>query len=564
MPKLTRRVLLSATATGTLTLPACTTPNFLRSSRNIGEVRFIHGVASGDPLHDRIILWTRVTPDDKSAKVEVGYEVIDATTGLIATSGAVFTDASRDFTVKVDATGLNAATPYTYKFTVLNSDAEVVSPIGRTRTTALSGDAPVRIAVVSCSNWQFGFFNAYQSIAEEEPLDAIVHLGDYLYEYGIDGYGGETAKALNRKHDPEYEIVTLSDYRRRHAQYRSDVSAQSAHAAAPWICTWDDHESTNNSYRTGAENHDPDQGEGSWSDRKQVAIQAYFEWMPIREPKGNLRSAAWRSFTFGDVATLHALESRLTGRSEELSWAEAIGDATDPEDISNRVQDYVPKVLAPERTLLGKEQEDWLANELSASSGSGKTWQILANQVIMARVKLPNLTRTLSPETIGKQIEYVQNMIGFSALGMPMNLDAWDGFPAARDRLYAAAKSANARLITLTGDTHEAWANNLHDATGEQRGVEFGCTSVTSPGTDAYVKDISNLGERMAAANSEVIWNKPEGHGYTIVTFTDKSALAEYREVSTVLEERSTTKTVARFTTRRTSNSLTPLAKHLT
>lgn len=562
MPKLTRRGLLGAAATGALTLPACTTPNFLRRHRNIGAARFDHGVASGDPLSDRIILWTRVTPDDPKARVEVGYEVIDATTGLVASRGEVYTDASRDFTVKVDAKGLSPATPYTYKFTVLNADAEVVSPIGRTRTTAISGDAPVRIAVVSCSNWQFGYFNAYQSIAEEEPLDAIVHLGDYIYEYGTDGYGGETAEALNRKHDPVHEIVSLSDYRKRHAQYRSDTATQSAHAAAPWICTWDDHESANNSYRTGAENHDPDQGEGNWSDRKHVAIQAYFEWMPIREPEGNLRSAAWRSFTFGDVATLHALESRLTGRSEELSWAEAIGDATDPDEVSNRVQAYVPKVMDPKRTLLGKEQEDWLAGELASSSENGKTWQVLANQVIMARVKLPNLTRTLSPETIEKQIDLVQQMIGFSALGMPMNLDAWDGFPEARDRLYAAAKSTNARLITLTGDTHEAWANNLYDATGEQRGVEIGCTSVTSPGTDAYVKDISDLGERMAAANSEVLWNKSAGNGYTIVTFTTASALAEFREVSTVLEEGSETTTIARFTTRRTSNSLTPLTKH--
>lgn len=562
MPVLTRRGLLGAAATSALTLPACTTPQFLSQDKNIGAARFDHGVASGDPLSDRIILWTRVTPEDLTARVELRYEITDALTGLVIDSGVVRTDAARDFTVKIDAKGLTPATPYTYKFTTLNTNTEITSPVGRTRTTATNGDAPVRIGVISCTNWQFGYFNAYTAIAEEEPLDAIVHLGDYLYEYGVDGYGAETAAALNREHDPKTEITSLSDYRCRHAQYKSDPATQSAHAAAPWICTWDDHESANNSYRTGAENHDPDQGEGKWSDRKQVALQAYFEWMPIREPDGNLRSAAWRSFTFGDVASLHALESRLTGRSEELSWAAAIGDATDPGAVETRIQDYVPKVMDPARTLLGKEQEAWLSDGLATSSENGKAWQVLANQVIMARVKLPNLTRTLSPELIAEQIELVQQMIGFSAIGMPMNLDAWDGFPAARERLYDAAKSAGARLITLTGDTHEAWANDLYDAKGERRGVEFGCTSVTSPGTDAYVTGISDLGARMAQANSEVAWNKPEGYGYTIVTLTKTAVMAEYREVSTILERSASTQTVASFTTRRTSNSLTPLTKH--
>ncbi|MEZ6013133.1 MAG: alkaline phosphatase D family protein, partial [Hyphomonas sp.] len=364
-----------------------------------------------------------------------------------------------------------------------------------------------------------------------------VHLGDYIYEYGTDGYGGDVAAALGRPHDPITECITLSDYRRRHAQYKTDPDLQAAHAAAPWICTWDDHESANDSYRTGAENHNPENNEGEWSDRKMAAIQAYFEWQPLREPEsGNITSAVWRSFQFGDVASIHALETRLTGRSPSLDWFSALAGATTPEDIAQRAGAKLAEVNNPARTMMGAEQEAWLEGELGKSVAAGKTWQVLANQVVMARVVLPNLQETLSPEQLAAQDNpFVQAMLPFSALGLPMNLDAWDGYPAARERLYASVAKTNARLVTLAGDTHTAWANTLYDAAGARRGVEFGCTSITSPGSGSVVKAVPELGQMFADANKEVEWHDPYGHGYILVTLTPVDAVAEYKKVSDIL-----------------------------
>lgn len=537
MTSVTRRGLLGAAATGTLSLAACVTPTTKTGpAAYAGEVEFLHGVASGDPLTDRVILWTRVTPKSGTGPIPVKYEIL-GDGDVVVDSGMLSADASHDFCVKADAKGLSPATRYTYRFTAVTEGGDVTSPTGRTRTTSASGDAPVKLIVISCSNWQFGQFNAYKALSQEPDLDAIVHLGDYIYEYGIDGYGGDVAKQIGREHAPITECVTLSDYRRRHAQYKTDPDLQAAHAAAPWICTWDDHESANDSYRTGAENHNPENNEGSWSDRKLAAVQAYFEWLPVREPEpGKVTTAVWRSFEFGDVASIHALETRLTGRSPSISWFDRLAGASTPEETMERATATMTEVNDPARTMMGAEQEAWLEGELGKSVAAGKTWQVLANQVVMARVFLPKMQEVLSPEEIAAQDNaFVQGMIGFSALGLPMNLDAWDGYPAARERLYASVAKTNARLVTLAGDTHTAWANTLYDAEGARRGVEFGCTSITSPGSGTAVKDIPELGQLFADANKEVEWHDPFGHGYILVTLTPDEALAEYKKVSGIL-----------------------------
>ena len=537
MTRVTRRGLLSAAATGTLGLAACVTPVANAGpAPYAGEVDFLHGVASGDPLPDRVILWTRVTPKDGTGPIPVKYEVFGEGDTLI-TSGMLSADAAHDFCVKADATGLKPATRYTYRFTALTEGGDVASPTGRTRTTASSGDTPVKLIVISCSNWQFGRFNAYKSLAQEPDLDAIVHLGDYIYEYGIDGYGGDIAQKIGREHDPITECITLTDYRLRHAQYKTDPDLQAAHAAAPWICTWDDHESANNSYRTGAQNHNPENNEGEWSDRKMAAVQAYFEWLPVREPEpGKVTTAVWRSFTFGDVASIYALETRLTGRSPDIDWFSVLAGDPTPEETKQRIQARLAEVNDPARTMMGAEQEAWLYGELQKSVANGKTWQVLANQVVMARVTMPNMQESLTPEQIAAQDSpYVKGMVGFSTLGLPMNLDAWDGFPAARERLYSAVAKANARLLTLAGDTHTAWANTLYDAKGTRRGVEFGCTSITSPGSGSVIKDVPNLGQLFSDANKEVEWHDPFGHGYIVVTLTPEDALAEYKKVSDII-----------------------------
>ena len=565
MTKITRRGLLGAAATGTLSVAACATPAPAapKTPPYAGEVEFLHGVASGDPLPDRVILWTRVTPKSGTGPIPVTYEVTDpADPAAPVLTGTATASESRDFCVKVDVTGLKPGTAYLYKFKVSTEAGEIVSREGRTKTTSATGSAPVRMGVVSCSNWQFGFFNAYEALSREEDLDVIIHLGDYFYEYGVDGYGGEVATSIGREHDPVTEVVTLADYRMRHAQYKTDPNLQAAHARAPWICTWDDHESTNNSYRTGAQNHNPEDGEGDWTDRKQAAIQAYFEWQPLREPAaGNITSAVWRSFTFGDVATIHALESRLTGRSPDVSWFDALAGVTDQEVMQQRVAETLRTIRDPSRTMLGAEQEAWLAGELKSSVEKGKSWQVLANQVVMASTTLPNFQETLTPEQLAAQDNgFVKTLLGFSTLGLPFNLDAWDGFPAARERLYAGAAAANAKLVTLAGDTHTAWVNTLQDANGEQRGVEFGCTSITSPGSGAYIKDIPDLGEQVMAANEDVVWHDPFSRGYTIVTLTPEAARAEYRTVSNILSHDYSVETVAVYETCQQDGKLTDLA----
>ncbi|MEO0882248.1 MAG: alkaline phosphatase D family protein [Pseudomonadota bacterium] len=539
MTDLTRRGALGLFG-GAAGLAGCATPALTDDvAAYAGDVAFEHGVASGDPLSDRVVIWTRVTPLSGDGPITVRYLMVDEGDDAQQFTGEFVTSAARDFTVKVDVDGLSDGRSYRYVFSVDTEAGEVRSSEGRTRTAAASGTTPVRAAVISCSNFPFGYFNVYEEISKLTDLDLVIHLGDYIYEYGNDGYGAEVGEALGRPHDPPHEILSLDDYRRRHAQYKADASLQKAHAAAPWLCTWDDHESTNNSYRTGAQNHN--EGEGLWTDRKQRAVQVYLEWMPVRDPApGVPRAAIWRSFDFGDVATITCLESRLTGRSEEISWGAELADV-DPSDIPETAAEVLGRVSDPSRTMLGAEQETWLDERFSASAEAGKPWHVLANQVIMAEVRLPNLAASLTPEQIGGAVaaagengSFVELMVGFSALGLPSNLDAWDGFPAARERLYASAAKAGVELITLTGDTHTAWANPLKDKSGNDRGAEFGCTSVTSPGIGQFLPTVDDLGQMYADANDQVYWFDPHGHGFVLVTFRDDRVDAEFRKVSTV------------------------------
>jgi len=320
MSKISRRNFLGFSA-GAAGLAACATqttgntPLVDDRAAFAGEVSFDHGVASGDPLSDSVIVWSRVTPTDENTESSIPVTVRlfrDETMSLLAAETQLNTSAARDFTLKADIQGLQADTEYFYQFTARTSSGDVVSPVGRTKTTPDSGKPPVTLAVVSCSNFPFGYFNVYHAISKRTDLDAVIHLGDYLYEYGVDGYGGQAGQEIDRNHEPPMEIVSLGDYRMRHAQYKRDPMLQAAHAAAPWICTWDDHESTNNSYRTGAENHQPET-EGNWTDRKQVAVQAYLEWMPVRDPEaGRATGGIYRSFNFGDTASVFCLESRLS------------------------------------------------------------------------------------------------------------------------------------------------------------------------------------------------------------------------------------------------------------
>ncbi|WP_018148211.1 alkaline phosphatase D family protein [Henriciella marina] len=567
MSKISRRHFLSFSA-GAAGLAACATEggdNPLADTRPAyaGSATFEHGVASGDPMSDRVILWTRVTPanEENTAPIPVNLLVArDADMTAIVSQALTEAAPGRDFTVKIDTDGLEPDSVYYYQFTAQTRDGTITSPVGRTKTAAASGKPPLKFAVVSCSNFPFGYFNVYDAISKRADLDAVIHLGDYIYEYGVDGYGGQIGQQIGRNHEPQMEIVTLGDYRMRHAQYKNDPMLQAAHAVAPWLCTWDDHESTNNSYRTGAENHQAET-EGNWSDRKQAAVQAYLEWMPVRDPEaGRALGGIYRQFSFGDTATIFCLESRLTGRSDEISWgAELAGVA--PEAVPAKAEEVMGRVNDENRTMLGRVQESWLTDELQSSVRGGKAWQVLANQVIMAKVRAPNMMETLSAEQRAAQSGYVAQMIPFSQMGLPFNLDAWDGFPAARERLYSSVAASGARLITLTGDTHTSWANTLHDASGDLRGVEFGCTSVTSPGLGTYVKDVPDLGDQFTEANDDIAWHKTDGHGYTLVTLTGDEVTSEFVEVSDILDTSYTTQSIASFRAQRTDSGVTPLER---
>lgn len=522
MTKLTRRGALGFGAAGLAA--ACATTE---STSYAGKVAFGHGVASGDPTSSRVIIWTRLTPDTPGP-VPVRWAVArDPEFKTIIRRGAVSTGPERDYTVKVDVDGLSAGQVYYYWFTV----GRTTSPSGVTRTLPANGTADYKMAVVSCANWPFGYFNAYREIAKRKDVDAVICLGDYIYEYGQEGYGGTIGKQLGRNHEPAHECLKLADYRTRYAQYRSDTMLQAAHAAAPWFCTWDDHESANNSYAEGAENHQTET-EGSWADRKAAAVQAYMEWMPVRDPvAGSPREAIYRKFDIGDLATLFLLESRLIARGMDLTIDE-VGLAADNQKqaVANTL---MAKVNDPNRTLLGPQQEAWLAEGLKASVQSGKKWQVLGNQVTMARVKMPDLQKGLPAEKYGQVSAGSRRFWESAKYGLPWNLDSWSGFPVARERLYASAKAAKAKLVTLTGDTHTAWANELHDAAGQKRGVEFGCTSITSNGAGDNMP-FEEINWLMPEANEEVVFYNAFSKGYTLLTLKADQVEAEFIKVSTV------------------------------
>lgn len=508
---------------------------------------FHHGVASGDPLHNAVIIWTRLTPEDPSeSRVSADYYVAYADRpGRKVKQGRTFTSASRDYTVKIDVTGLEPAREYIYWFEA----GGVKSPVGRTKTLPKGPTDNAVLAVASCALWAGGFFNAYEAIANLERVDAVVHLGDYIYEYGPEGFGSDIGAKLGRIVDPPSEIVSLADYRRRHAQAKSDPKLQAAHARAPWIVVWDDHETANDSWMGGAENHTP-AGEGAWTSRKSNGMRAWYEWMPIRELQaGQAFEAINRSFHFGDLASLIMVETRLTARSHQIDYAAdlMVDGKANPEAFGAKLMD-------PARTMMGGRQEAWLADELAASVRTGKRWQVLGNQVVMARVAMPDVRARMSEPAyatmMGSLPPDIQQQVaqagGVSALNLPYNLDAWDGYPPARERLYDAFKVAKASPIVLSGDSHAFWANELHDAAGQRVAAEFGATGVSSPGIGDVLVG-APINEGIVERNKEVRYTDHGAKGFVLLTLTRDAAVADMVAVSTVYAPQYETRTLKRF-----------------
>ncbi|GGM72492.1 phosphodiesterase/alkaline phosphatase D [Longimycelium tulufanense] len=503
---LNRRTLLRATGATALGAAAATAlpPEVLATEPHAppqGQQRdtaFRHGVASGDPLPDSVLLWTRISPTPEAVPgsgvgpdVEVRWEVAtDASFRTVVASGVTRTGPGRDHTVKVDVTGLAPATSYSYRFLFEGQ----LSPAGTTKTAPATDAAlsRLRLGVVSCSNWQAGHFAAYRYLAERGDLDAVVHLGDYIYEYAP---GDFPLGWSVRPHDPPHETITLADYRRRHAQYKTDPDLQRLHATCPLIATWDDHEVSNDAWADGAQNHTPGT-EGDYAARKLASHRAYFEWMPVR----NAGDRIYRRLRFGRLAELSLLDLR-SYRSQQTKPLNG--------DVDN-----------PDRTITGREQMSWLLDGLL---GTTAQWKLVGTSVMVSPVLVPPLPADLT----GPLLE----LLGLPREGGAVLTDQWDGYAADRRRLLRALADNEVRdTVFLTGDIHSSWACDVPLDAGSyplSRSVatELVCTSVTSDNID----DLLGVPPRTAsiplengirALNRHVRWVEYDSHGASVLEVT--------------------------------------------
>ncbi|MBX2799471.1 MAG: alkaline phosphatase D family protein [Myxococcales bacterium] len=532
---------------------------------NMGS--FQHGVASGDPQTDRVILWTRFSPD-VDGEVDVRWQVAtdEAFTDVVIDDAGT-TDASRDYTVKVDAIDLSPGTTYHYRFVV----GDQTSPTGTARTLPTGSPDQVRFVVFSCSNYPAGYFHVYAEAASVPDVDCALHLGDYIYEYGEGGYATQDAEALGRQPLPAHEILSLEDYRTRYAQYRTDPDLQALHAAMPFICVWDDHEVANDTYDGGAENHDED--EGPFADRLMVALQAYAEWMPVRPPVDEDITSIQRSFQFGDLVNLIMLDTRLVGREEQYTLADFIN----PDTGRFIGAKYDAAISDPTRTLLGADQLDWLLTELNDTA----TWQVLGQQVLMGTMELPlavlppDLSDPSSaPLTFDEYILLVtvffinqrdqagddtltkeelallddnrqfltDNVNWLLARNVPYNLDAWDGYPTERRTVLETAQKNGTNLVVLAGDTHNAWANNLL-LDEAPVGVEFATAGVSSPGLEDFLgltaaEDPGAAAVAFEGGLPQLVTNLKFSNllerGFMTVTFTPTDVTADWTFIDSV------------------------------
>lgn len=522
--------------------------------------QFLHGIASGDPASDAVILWTRVTPESEG-DVKVSWQVAtDAAFAQLVTIGEMVTNANRDYTVKIDARGLRAGKNYFYRFMTGGKTSEV----GKTCTLPEGDVSSVKLAVMSCANFPAGYFNAYELAAAQDDLDAVVHLGDYIYEYARGGYASEHAAELGREVLPANELLSLSDYRTRYGQYRTDTSLQKLHAKVPFITVWDDHEVANDTWRDGAENHN--EGEGDFAARKEAALQAYFEWLPIRPWREGNHEEIYRSFSYGNLVDLHMLDTRVLARDKPLDYADYM-DATTGAFDGER---FRTDVTSTSRTLLGLTQLLWLQGTLLQATGK---WQVLGQQILMGKMSLPAAIATQQmsipqfamlgglaklaaraaagdPTLTAQELQYLQanqalltpEVIALLQLpSIPYNLDAWDGYAYEREVILGTAKSKNHNLVVIAGDTHNAWANELNDVNGDTVGVEFATSSVSSPGLEYYL----NLpAEQIPATEAAIVELVPDlkyanlkDRGFMTLTFTADAVRSDWHYVDTILSK---------------------------
>ncbi len=515
-----RTVVKAAAATAALAAPLAAIP----AARAADGPAFLHGVASGDPLPDGVLLWTRVTPtpdatpgSGRGPDVEVRWEVAeDKGFTRVVGSGALSAKAAGDHTVKADVRGLRPASTYYYRFIVGkegnggNGDSEspVRSPVGRTRTAPAhdASAAGVRFGLVSCSNWEAGYFSAYRHLAARTELDAVLHLGDYLYEYASGGFA--SSGDVVREHRPRHEILTLADYRTRHGAHKTDPDAQAMHGTHPVIAIWDDHEVANDAWSGGAENHTPDT-EGPWAARVAAAKQAYFEWMPVRPAT---EGTVYRRLRFGSLAELHLLDLR-SFRSQQAGVGS--GD-----------------VDSPTRTITGRAQLDWLKSGLTASNA---TWQLVGTSVMISPVAFGSLPAYL--------LKPLAELLGLPEGGLAVNTDQWDGYTHDRKELIGHLRDKAVRnTVFLTGDIHMAWANDVPVTAATYPAspsvaTEFVVTSVTSDNVDDFLNvaphTLSLVGvAAIKAANRHVKYLDMDSHGYGVLDVTKERSQMDYYVLS--------------------------------
>jgi alkaline phosphatase D len=485
---------------------------------------FSHGVASGDPVSDGVILWTRFVGGEGRIAWEVAE---DESFAHIAQRGEAHTSPLSDYCVKVDARGLSPGRAYYYRF--LSGSGP--SPIGLTKTAPERAQA-LTVGLVSCANYGFGYFHAYAHLAAREDVELVLHTGDYIYEYGLDEYPSADLTIPRRAFDPAREIVTLDDYYRRYRQYHTDPDLLELRRRKPIAAVWDDHEFANDASATGAQNHQSN--EGAYADRVAAATKAYFDWMPIRRPEtSGLR--AYRSLDWGALARIVLIDTRLAGRSRQLDYRTALGwrllrggagvEQAAAEFRRTQLED-------PNRTLLGADQEAWLSQALAQSKQRGQTWQIVAQQIAMGQQLIgAGASAMVSPATHANTRRFVAAAERLGALGMPWNLDAWDGYPAARARFLEACVAHGSNVVVLSGDSHNTWLNNLA-APGASRlaAIEFAGASVTSPGLERPLSAAAPGAREtmMRAANPHLAYCDMTDRGYGVLKFTLEACQAEW------------------------------------
>ncbi|MBS7256520.1 alkaline phosphatase D family protein [Flavobacterium branchiicola] len=519
---------------------------------------FETGVASFDPTETGVIIWTRYSA---GSDAEITWEISkDASFSEVTRKGQVLASSANDFTIAVDVQNITSNTKYYYRF--YNAKTKQVTLTGETRTLPSKTDIvnDVRMAVVSCSNFPAGLFNVYGAIAASDA-DVVVHLGDYIYEYAPGQYGTNPfTNPLGREHKPAREITSLSDYRERYRQYRGDKNLQLLHQKKPFICVWDDHEFANDTYKSGAENHQS--SEGDFQMRKMAAFQAYSEYIPLKTGK-DLR--IYRSFNFGTILSLYMMDTRVIARDKQMSYSDYIDNGGNFDQIK-----FKTDLLSTGRKLIGNEQMTWLGSQINADNAK---WKVLGQQILMTKMLIPAellllLNQVLAevdhfgsaqPATMQALISAISALVVIKmrhkqsdpsltaqeiarvTTTLPYNLDAWDGYFAEREQLYAMLSGKN--VVVLAGDTHNAWMGKLTDMQGKHIGTEIACSSVSSPGLEAYLGITSDPSKAIELAQAFTVliddleYANLYKRGYTYLKFTATGAEAEWRFVDSITTE---------------------------